>query len=105
MYYPRLMERSDSAHLLSLEVWDTEQHLHHRIEVATVAQVTDTSVPRPIEGLELNTRLLDELPLPNALVHVYFQFCHRLVCLQRERTGKSSKKTQGNIRSVKSAML
>lgn len=85
------MERSDSAHLLSLEIWDTEQHLHHRIEVATVAQVADTSVSRPIEGLELHTGLLDELPLPNALVHVYFQFCHGLVCLWKERTGQTLK--------------
>lgn len=49
----------------------------------------------------MNTRLLDKLPLPNTLVHVYFQFCHCLVCLQRERTGNPQRlKETSEVRKV-----
>lgn len=68
-------------HVLPLEVGDAEEHLHHRVEVAAVAQVPDACVAGPEQGLQWYSRLLDQLPLANPLVHVYLQLCHRLVRL------------------------
>lgn len=48
--------------LRSLEFWDAEDGLHDRTEVAAVAQVLETRVPRAIHGLQLRSCLLDHLP-------------------------------------------
>lgn len=46
-----------------LEVWDAEEDLHHRAEVASVAQIFNACVTGTKHGLQLHSRLLDHLPL------------------------------------------
>lgn len=75
-------EHSKEKHSLPLEVRDAEEHLDHRVEVAAVPQVPDARVTRPKERLEWHSRLLDQLPFTNPLVHVYLQLSHCLVRLQ-----------------------
>lgn len=58
------------TYLLSLEVGYAEQHLHYRVEIATVSKVTDTRIARAIQWFQLHPRLLNQLPLPNPLVHI-----------------------------------
>lgn len=55
------------------------------VEVAAVAQVADAGVAGPGQRLERHRRLLDQLPLADALVHVYLQLRHRLVRLHGRR--------------------
>lgn len=69
-------------HSLPLEVGDAEEDLDHGVEVAAVTQVPDARVARPKQGLQWHTRLLDQLPLANPLVHIYLQLSHGLVRLQ-----------------------
>lgn len=45
-----------------LKVWDAEEDLHHRAQVASVAQVFDARVTRTKHRLQLHARLLDHLP-------------------------------------------
>ena len=45
-----------------LKVWDAEEDLHHRAQVARVAQVFDARVTRTKHCLQLHARLLDHLP-------------------------------------------
>lgn len=73
-------------HSLPLEIRDAEEHLDHRVEVAAVPQVSDARVAGPKQGLQLHSRFLDQLPLANPLVHIYFQLGHRLVRLQGRDT-------------------
>lgn len=55
-----------------LEVWDAEEDLHHRAEVASVAQIFDARVPGTKHGLQLHPRLLDHLPLADPRPGVIF---------------------------------
>lgn len=63
-------------YLLALEVWNSEKHLHDRVEVAAVAQIFHASQARAKQRLQGGPRLLDHLPLPHALVHSNLQLRH-----------------------------
>lgn len=62
----------DAADSHPLEVWDAEEDLHHRAEVASVAQVFDARVTRTKDSLQLHSRLLDHLPLTDPRPGVIF---------------------------------
>lgn len=59
-----------TGHLRSLELWDAEDGLHHRAEIAAVAQVLEPCVPWAVHGLQLRSRLLDHLPLADPWLDV-----------------------------------
>lgn len=71
---------------LLLEVWHGEEHLHDRVEVAAVAQILHASHTGAKQGPQGGPRLLDHLPLPNALVHSDLQLCHRPLSLRAEES-------------------
>lgn len=65
------------GHSLALEVWNGEEHLHDRVEVAAVAQVLHSCQARSKQGPQGGARLLDHLPLTHALVYSDLQLRHR----------------------------
>ena len=69
-----------------LEVWNGEEDLHDRVHVAAVAKVTHASVARPVQRDQLAPRLLNDIPLPDALVEISLQLHHCLVCLSTSST-------------------
>lgn len=70
---------------LGLEVRNSEEHLHDRVEVAAVAQVLYTSQSRAVQRTQGGPRLLDHLPLTHVLVHSDLQLCHRPLRLQARK--------------------
>lgn len=72
-----------------LEFWDTEEDLHGGAEVATVAQVPDPRVARPVDRLQLEAGLLNELPLggPWACVVIGVMPVFRLIKHKHTRDG------------------
>lgn len=75
----------DTADSHPLEVWDAEEDLHHRAEVASVAQIFDARVPGTKHGLQLHSRLLDHLPLADPWPGVIFPVMSVLRLLDEER--------------------
>lgn len=76
--------KDERQYLLALEVWDTEKHLHDRVEVATVAQIFHASQARAKQRLQGGAGLLDHLPLPHTLVDGDLQLGHRPLGLAAE---------------------
>lgn len=74
--------KKKTGYWLALEVWNGEEHLHDRVEVAAVAQVLHPRQAGAIQGTEGGTRLLDHLPFPYTLVHSNLQLCHRPLSLK-----------------------
>lgn len=66
----RIRTTSVIVHLRSLELRDTEEHLHSGAEVAAVAQVSDACVPWTIDCLQLKARFLNHLPLSGSRLHM-----------------------------------
>lgn len=64
--YPGLHWRN----LRSLEFRDAKDGLHDGTEIAAIAQVLETRVPRAIHGLQLCPRLLDHFPLADSWLDV-----------------------------------
>ena len=94
----------DTADSHPLEVWDAEEDLHHRAEVASVAQIFDARVPRTKHGLQLHSRLLDHLPLADPWPGVIFPVMSVLRLSEGERLcltfWTSSPKTSSHNREV-----
>lgn len=81
----RFVLRCETADSHPLEVWDAEEDLHDRAEVASVAQVFDARVPGTKHGLQLHPRLLDHLPLADPWPGVIFPVVSVLRLSEGER--------------------
>lgn len=66
----RIRTRNICEHLRSLELRDTEEHLHSGAEVAAVAQVSEACVPWTIDCLQLKAWFLNHLPLSGSRLHM-----------------------------------
>lgn len=85
-------------YLLALEVWNSEKHLHDRVEVAAVAQIFHASQARAKQRLQGGPRLLDHLPLPHALVHSNLQLCHCPLSLTSDERLRCKRVTDGGYK-------
>jgi len=68
--------------------------LHNGIHVTAVAEIMDSRESRSVKRLQLTTRLLQDTPLPDSLVHVQLQLSHRLLCLQSQQNDTCSTSTK-----------
>lgn len=79
-------KKKKGGYWLALEVWDGEEHLHDRIEVAAVSQVLHASQAGAKQGAQGGPRLLDHLPLSHTLIHSNLQLCHCPLSLKAEKS-------------------
>lgn len=76
----KIRTTSICEHLRSLELRDTEEHLHSGAEVAAAAQVSDACVPWSIDYFQLKAGFLDLLPLSGSRLYMVIRVV-AILCL------------------------
>jgi hypothetical protein len=64
------------------ELWYSQKDLHHGIQITAVANVVHSSQTGAVNQLKLTSSLLQQTPLPRALVHIQFKLCHGFIRLE-----------------------